>query len=185
MAAYDIRVFPDPVLRQRAAEITEIDDGVVRLARGMIEAMHEAPGIGLAAVQVGVLRRLFVYDVGDGTGAHVVVNPVLELGDGEAVYDEGCLSIPGLTWAVVRPPQVHLTGVDLDGNDISLEADELVARVVQHEVDHLDGILFIDRLDPDERKAAMAALRDIQVAAATPEVAEPPARRGLRLPGLG
>ena len=156
---YTIRVFGDPVLRQRAAEVTEIDAKVVRLAEDMIATMQEAPGIGLAANQVGVLKRLFVFDIGDGP--HVVVNPVISDHRGEWVFEEGCLSIPGLSGEVVRPKEVHLTGIDLDGSEVSFEADELLARVVQHELDHLDGVLFIDRMEPELRKEALRVLREL------------------------
>jgi peptide deformylase len=121
--------------------------------------MYEAPGVGLAAPQVGVQKRLFVYDLHDDEGAKVVINPVLTGGEGEWVYDEGCLSVPGLFWPIIRPKTVHLTGVDLDGKPISIEADELEARVFQHEVDHLDGTLLIERLGPDQRREAMRVLR--------------------------
>ncbi len=157
---YDIRIFGDPVLRQSAREITDIDATLVRLADDMAQTMYEAPGVGLAAPQVGVQKRLFVYDLNDGEGARTIINPVITEGDGEWVYDEGCLSIPGLAWEVTRPKLVHLTGRDLDGNEVSVEADELLARVFQHELDHLDGVLFVDRLDPDTRKQALRAIRN-------------------------
>jgi len=157
MAIHDIRVFGDPVLRQRAADIVDIDGGLVRLAGDMIETMYEAPGVGLAATQVGVERRIFVYDIGDGPG--VVLNPEIVESDGEWSYQEGCLSIPGLAWEVVRPKQVRLRGIDLDGQEIDVDADELLARCFQHEVDHLDGVLLVERLDADQRKEAMRILR--------------------------
>lgn len=163
MALYPIRIFGDPVLRQRTAEVTDVDGALVRLAEDMIETMYEAPGVGLAANQVGVERRLFVYDIGDGPG--VVVNPTIVESRGEWTYDEGCLSIPDLSWPVVRPKEVHLRGVGLDGEEIDLEADELLARCFQHEVDHLDGVLLVERLDPDQRKDAMRILRARTLAA--------------------
>jgi len=184
MGAFQIRVFGDPALRQRASEVTEIDGKIARLAQDMIATMHEAPGIGLAANQVGVLKRVFVYDLQDETGPRVVINPKISDMRDEWVFEEGCLSIPGFTAEVVRPKEVHLTGVDLDGNELSFEADELLARVLQHELDHLDGVLFIDRLEPDERKQALRTIREMQMAGdalRSPEVAEP--SRGLRLPG--
>jgi len=159
MAAYDIRVFGDPVLRQRATEIADIDEGVRRLARDMIETMYAAPGVGLAAPQVGVQRRIFVYDAHDETGPHAVINPVLEDHSGEWTYEEGCLSVPGLYWPIVRAKEVHLTGIDLDGNELSIHADELLARIFQHEFDHLEGKLLIERLDSEQRKDAMRELR--------------------------
>ncbi len=180
MAPYGIRIVGDPVLRQPAAPVTEIDGRLARLAEDMIATMYEAPGIGLAAPQVGVQKRLFVYDLHDGDGAHVLVNPVITETRGEWVYEEGCLSVPGLSWEIVRPKEVHLTGRDLDGNEVSFEADELLARLFQHEVDHLDGVLLLERLDDDQRRQAKRALRD-QVLAA--EGAGE--RRRLRLPGRG
>ena len=161
MAPYAIRLFGDPVLKQRATEITDIDGSLARLADDMINTMYEAPGLGLAAPQVGVQKRLFVYDVQDETGPKVLVNPVVSESRGEWVYEEGCLSVPGLSWEIVRPKEVHLTGVDLDGNEVSIEADELLARLFQHELDHLDGVLLLDRLEKDQRKAAMRTLREI------------------------
>lgn len=145
------------MLRQRAVEITDVDEALVRLAQDMVETMYEAPGIGLAAPQVGVERRMFVYDVGDGPA--VVLNPRIVESHGEWAYDEGCLSIPGLSWELVRPKQVRLLGVDLDGNEIDIDADELLARCFQHEIDHLDGVLVVERLDEVQRKEAMRVLR--------------------------
>lgn len=156
-APYAIRVFGDPVLKVRAAEVTGVDDALVRLTKDMIETMYAAPGVGLAAPQVGVQKRVFVYDVGDGP--RVVLNPQVSGHSGEWTYEEGCLSVPGLYWPIVRAKQVHLTGRDLDGNELSIEADELLARVFQHECDHLDGTLLLERLDPDTKKAAMRELR--------------------------
>ena len=123
----------------------------------MIETMYDAPGVGLAANQVGVERRMFVYDIGDGP--EVVINPTILESRGEWSYEEGCLSVPDLRWALVRPKEVHLRGVSLDGEEIDIEADELLARCFQHEIDHLDGRLIVERLDPDQRKDAMRILR--------------------------
>ena len=200
MASYDIRVIGDPVLRQKARQVNDIDGALVRLVDDMIETMYEAPGIGLAAPQVGVQKRLFVWDMGEGP--RVIVNPEIVESDGEWLYDEGCLSVPGLTWEIVRPKTVHLVGHDLDGNEMSLEVDELEARLFQHEIDHLDGTLLIERLDSDTRKTALKAIRDLQMAEAMPTSAStgsastgsastgsasspPPSNRageGLRLP---
>ena len=152
-------MFGDPVLKQRCAEVTEIDGALARLVDGMVETMYEAPGLGLAAPQVGVQKRLFVYDLDDGAGPHTIVNPTITESRGEWEFDEGCLSIPGLYFPIVRPKEIHLTGVDLDGNDVSIEADELLARLLQHELDHLDGRLLFEYLDDDQRKAALKALR--------------------------
>ena len=157
MSALTIRQYGDPVLKERARDVDDIDAKVASLVDSMIETMYAAPGTGLAANQVGVQRRIFVYDVGDGP--ITVINPRIVESDGEWTYDEGCLSIPGLSWEIVRPNAVHLVGLDLDGNELSLEATELEGRVFQHELDHLDGILLVERLDADQRKEAMKILR--------------------------
>ncbi|MDA8268903.1 MAG: peptide deformylase [Actinomycetota bacterium] len=159
MAPFAIRTYGDPVLRQRALEVEEIDGRLAQLAEQMIETMYEAPGVGLAAPQVGVRKRVFVFDTGDGEGARVLVNPSITESDGEWTFEEGCLSVPGLSWPIVRPRDVHLTGWDLDGNEVSIDVTEYEARVFQHEVDHLDGVLLVERLDPDQRKDAMRILR--------------------------
>jgi peptide deformylase len=163
-APYDIRLIGDPVLRQRASEITDVDAKLARLADDMVTTMYDAPGLGLAGPQVGVQKRIFVYDVGDGP--QTIINPEIRESDGEWAYDEGCLSIPDLTFELIRPKQVHLVGYDLDGNELSIEADELLARCFQHELDHLDGVLFIERLDDDDRKAAMRIIREQKLTAA-------------------
>jgi peptide deformylase len=157
VAPYAIRQYGDPVLKQRTKDVGEIDGALARLVDGMIETMYDAPGTGLAANQVGVQRRVFVYDVGEGPRA--VINPRIVESVGEWIYEEGCLSVPGLSWQIARPNHVHLVGLDLDGNEISVEADELEGRVFQHELDHLDGLLLIDRLNDDQRKEAVRALR--------------------------
>jgi peptide deformylase len=160
MATFPIREFGDPVLKERCAEVAEIDGALVRLANDMIETMYAAPGVGLAANQVGVQKRLFVYDVGDDTGPHTVVNPVIRERSGEWLHQEGCLSVRELWWDVPRAMEVHLTGLDLDGNEVSIEGTELLARVFQHETDHLDGVIILDRITPEERKEAMRVLRE-------------------------
>ena len=157
MASLTIRQYGDPVLKERTRDVEDIDGAVANLVETMIETMYAAPGTGLAANQVGVQRRIFVYDVGEG--ARTVINPRIVESDGEWSYDEGCLSIPGLSWEIVRPNAVHLVGLDLDGNEISLEASELEGRVFQHELDHLDGVLLVERLDEDQRKEALKILR--------------------------
>jgi peptide deformylase len=152
-----IRRYGDPVLTQRASDVEEIDGKVARLVSDMLDTMYDAPGTGLAANQVGVQRRVFVYDVGDGP--RTVINPRIVETSGEWTFEEGCLSVPGLSWPIVRPDRVHLVGVDLDGNELSLEADTLEGRVFQHELDHLDGILLVERLDDDQRREARRLLR--------------------------
>ena len=126
----------DPVLRTRANDVTDVDGALVRLSDEMFEAMYEAAGIGLAAPQVGVQQRFFVYDHGEADG--VILNPEIAESDGEWAFDEGCLSVPELSFEIVRPKQIHLVGIDLEGNEVSIEADELEARLFQHELDHLD-----------------------------------------------
>jgi peptide deformylase len=183
MAPYDIRLVGDPVLRQPAAEVTEIDARLVRLASDMVTTMYEAPGIGLAAPQVGVQKRMFVYDLHDESGPHTIVNPVISEARGEWVFEEGCLSVPGLSWEIVRPKEVHLTGLDLDGNEVSFEADDLLARMFQHEVDHLDGVLLLERLDADQAKEAKRVLRDRALSDQALATEDDQPRRRLRLPG--
>ena len=151
-------MFGDPVLRKVADEVTDVDAKLAKLVDDMLETMYDEPGLGLAAPQVGVSRRLFVYDIGDGP--EVIVNPVISESRGEWVYEEGCLSVPGLYWEIVRPKEIHLTGYDLDGNEISIEADELLARLFQHELDHLDGVMLVDHLDDDTRREALKLLRE-------------------------
>jgi peptide deformylase len=169
-APYEIRLIGDPVLRQRAGEVADIDGRLAQLAADMLTTMYEAPGLGLAAPQVGVQKRIFVYDVGDGP--QVVVNPEVREARGEWAYEEGCLSIPGLAFELVRPKEVHLVGYDLDGNELSIEADEMLARCFQHEIDHLDGVLFIERLEDDDRKLAMKVIREQRLSAADLAAAE-------------
>jgi peptide deformylase len=158
MSAYSVRVYGDPVLKQVARQVDHLDGSLARLVEDMVETMYDSEGAGLAAPQVGVQKRLFVYDVGEGPQA--IVNPVIVETDGEWYHDEGCLSIPGLRLGLVRPDRVHLRGHDVDGNELSVEADEFLGRVFQHEVDHLDGVLMVERLDDEMRKQALRVLRD-------------------------
>ncbi|HEY5097638.1 MAG TPA: peptide deformylase [Acidimicrobiales bacterium] len=158
MPTYSVRVYGDPVLKQVAREVDQFDGSLARLVEDMVETMYDSEGAGLAAPQVGVQKRLFVYDVGEGPQA--VVNPVIVETDGEWYHDEGCLSIPGLRLGLVRPDRVHLRGHDIEGNEVSMEADEFLGRVFQHEVDHLDGVLMVERLEDDMRKQALRVLRD-------------------------
>lgn len=158
MSNTTIRTYGDPVLKVPAREVTEIDGRIATLAETMIEVMYAAPGSGLAANQIGVQRRVFVYDIGDGPTT--IINPSIVESDGEWTFEEGCLSVPGLSWEITRPDRIHLVGYDLDGNEISIETDEYEGRVFQHELDHLDGILLIERLDEDQRAAAKRLLRE-------------------------
>ena len=158
--SYQIRVMGDPVLRQEAKSIDNIDGRIVQMVDDMVPAMYQAEGIGLAAPQVGIQKRLFVYDIGEGP--QTLVNPEIVDTDGEWAFEEGCLSVPGLSFEIIRPKEVHLVGRDLNGNEVSIEADELLARLFQHELDHLDGVLLLDHLERDERKAALRRWREIQ-----------------------
>jgi peptide deformylase len=158
MSTYAVRVYGDPVLKQVAREVDDLDGSLARLVEDMVETMYGSEGAGLAAPQVGVQKRLFVYDVGDGPRA--VVNPTIAETDGEWYHDEGCLSIPGLRLGIVRPDRVLLRGYDIHGDEVTVEADEFLGRVFQHEVDHLDGVLMVERLEEDLRKQALRVLRD-------------------------
>ena len=158
MSSASIRIYGDPVLNSRTAEVVDIDGKIASLVDTMIETMYAAPGVGLAANQIGVQRRVFVYDIGDGP--ITIINPSIVESDGEWTYEEGCLSVPGLSWEITRPNQIHLVGLDLDGNEVSIEADELEGRVFQHEMDHLDGVLLLEHLDDEQRREAKKILRE-------------------------
>lgn len=158
MAIFPIRTFGDPVLRTRAAEVDTIDRSIRRLVDDMLETMYDAPGVGLAAPQIGVSKRVIVFDAGDGPVA--MVNPeILDLG-GTWEFDEGCLSVPGRYWPIERPGFARVRGLDLDGRLFEVAGDELVGRVLQHEVDHLDGMLLLERLPRRLRKQALRDLRN-------------------------
>lgn len=161
MAPYTIRIIGDPVLKERAADVTDIDGRLVKLIDDMFDVMYSAPGIGLAAPQVGVQKRLFVYDHADEPG--VLINPVIKESDEEWTFNEGCLSIPGLYFEITRPRRILVTGVDLDGNELEIEADELRSRLFQHELDHLDGVLMVEHLTDAQRHEAKKALRELML----------------------
>jgi len=158
MAIFPIRTFGDPVLRTRAAEIEEIDDAIRRLADDMIETMYDAPGVGLAAPQIGISKRIVVFDAGEGP--KVLINPELLETSGTWVYDEGCLSVPGRFWEIKQPAFAHARGLDEQGNEVEYAGEELLGRVLQHEIDHLDGTLLIERLDRRTRKQVLRELRE-------------------------
>jgi peptide deformylase len=172
MAAFAIRTYGDPVLRQRASEVNDIDASLRRLVEDMVDTMYAANGVAVAAPQVGVERRLFVYDINDDKGARMMINPIIEELDGEWTYDEGCLSVPGLYFTVRRPKDALVRGVDLDGNEVRVEATTLEARMFQHEIEHLDGHLVLERLTPAQRKTAMRLLRERQVTEDRPRKGE-------------
>jgi peptide deformylase len=158
---YEIRTFGDPVLKARAAEVTEIDGKVARLVDDMFDTLYTSDsGIGLAAPQIGVQKQIFVWDMDDEP--MVVINPEIVESSGEWVYDEGCLSIPGIYVEIVRPKEVLMRGIDLDGNEVSIEADELAARLFQHELDHLNGVLMFERMSAEQRKEALTEYRRLR-----------------------
>jgi peptide deformylase len=158
LALARIRQYPDHALKLRATEVDTFDQDLVRLVERMTALMHDAVGVGLAGNQVGVLRRVFVFV--DEDEEHAVVNPVLTWRSGETdVDDEGCLSLQGVAVPVERPVEVTLEGLDVRGEPQRFELSGLSARVAQHELDHLDGILILDRTTPEARREALAALR--------------------------
>lgn len=158
IALAQVRQYGDPVLRMRATEVTVFDDELRGLGQRMLALMHDAPGVGLAATQVGILRRFFVCTLGDED--LLIVNPVLaKTGKGTETDDEGCLSLASVRVPVERPVEVTLAYVDGDGTPQTRELEGLDARVVQHELDHLDGTLIIDRTDPESRREALRRLR--------------------------
>ena len=160
IALGQIRQYPDPVLRMEARGVEAFNGDLRRLAERMTQLMRDANGVGLAATQVGVIRRVFVFQPDAESEPVAVVNPVLaESSDELVVDDEGCLSLIGVQMPVERPVSVRLEGRDLEGGELSFDLADQAARVVQHEVDHLDGVLILDRTTDEARKAALAVLR--------------------------
>ncbi|MFI0407113.1 MULTISPECIES: peptide deformylase [Actinomadura] len=160
MAVKPIRLFGDPVLRTPAEPVKDFDKELRQLVKDLTDTMIDAPGAGLAAPQLGVGLRVFTYYVDDRLGH--VVNPTLDLSDEQETDDEGCLSLPGLAFPTARAVRAVAKGFNMHGEPITLEGTHLLARCVQHETDHLDGVLFIDRMDPEQRKAAMKAIREAE-----------------------
>jgi peptide deformylase len=156
-----IRLFGDPVLRTEAEPVTDFDLELRNLVRDLTETMEEAAGVGLAAPQIGVGLRVFTYHTDEDEYGHLI-NPVLELSGDPEEDEEGCLSIPGLQFPTSRAPLAIATGFNMHGDPVRIEGTELLARCVQHETDHLDGILFIDRLDKKQRKLAMKAIMEAE-----------------------
>ncbi len=174
MSLLPIRIFGDPVLRQRAHEVTDFDDALRRLADDMLETMRDATGAGLAANQVGVLRRLFTYEWveergGEGQSGAVVNPEVLEASEEIQEGEEGCLSFPGLYYPTERPFRVRISAQDVHGEPLEMVGEDMLARIFLHEIDHLNGILFIDHLALHDRKEAMRRIRE-------GELEHPPAR---------
>jgi peptide deformylase len=166
MAILPIRIFGDPILRERATEVTDFGEVLARLAADMLETMRAASGVGLAANQVGALKRVFTWELPpgqdeDGQSRHgACVNPeIVEASEDVQEGDEGCLSFPGLFYPTTRPLRARISAFDVGGNDIEVEGEGLLARVLLHELDHLNGILFIDHLTRHDRKDAMRRIR--------------------------
>jgi len=168
MAVQDIRLFGDPVLRTPAALVTTFDRELRKLVRDLTDTMRDAPGAGLAAPQIGVSLRVFTYWVDDELGH--LINPELDLSEDLQDGEEGCLSLPGLAFDTKRSMRVVAKGMNMYGEPVVIEGSELKARAVQHETDHLDGILFIDRLDEATRKAAMKEIREAEWFGALPGI---------------
>lgn len=153
--SHEIRTFGDPVLKTAAAPVVNIDGKVIRQVDSMFESLYDSDGgIGLAAPQIGIQKQIFVWEI-EGE-PKVIINPEIVESDGEWVYDEGCLSIPGLYVEMLRPKDVLMRGLSLDGDEIEIEGTELMGRLFQHEVDHLKGVLMFDRMTPEQRKEALA-----------------------------
>ena len=179
MALLQIRLFGDPVLKERSAPVTVFDATLARFGDDLLETMRAAPGVGLAAPQVGVLKRVFAFDVGvdEDTGEHpfgVAVNPVITHREGEQLGEEGCLSFPGIYFECSRAMEVTVAAQDVRGQPLELHGQGLLARVFQHEIDHLDGVLFIERLSRGDRKRALKQWRerefDLEVRGAEPHL---------------
>ncbi|GGN68894.1 peptide deformylase [Nocardia rhizosphaerihabitans] len=159
MTIQPVRLFGDPILRSRADAVTEFGAELGQLIADLTETMHDDGGVGMAAPQIGVGLRVFVYDTGDAAG-HVVNPEWTAIGEDEQVGPEGCLSIPGVRYDVRRAMRVRVTGVDSAGAPVEFAAEGLLARCVQHETDHLDGVLFVNKLEPADRKDAMRTIRE-------------------------
>ena len=155
-----IRLYGDPVLRQRAVEVVDFDKELHKLVADLTDTMLDAPGAGLAAPQIGVGLRVFTWHV-EGELGHLV-NPVLELSEEEQHGAEGCLSIPELTFDCLRALSVVAKGFDMHGEPVTINGSDLLARAIQHETDHLDGVLFVDRLDAETKRAAKKAIREAE-----------------------
>jgi peptide deformylase len=164
-----IRLFGDPVLRTPAEPVRDFDAELRRLVKDLTETMQDAPGLGLAAPQIGVGLRVFTFHVDADEPGHLI-NPSLDLSEDEDEDDEGCLSFPNLVFPVRRAFGAVAKGFNMYGDPVTIEGTDLLARCVQHETDHLDGILFIDRMDPAQRKLAMKAIREAEWWADPPQV---------------
>jgi peptide deformylase len=185
MTVRRIRTFGDPVLRRRALEVADVDTSVERLVGDLVDTLADAGGMGLAAPQIGVGQRVFVYVAPgeqrrDITAIRHIVNPVLVEEDDELLDDEeGCLSIPGFACDLPRPRRIVATGLDVHGEPLRIEGTERLARCLAHETDHLDGILFVDRLDPERRREALRVIRRLLLEGEDVQVKQSPHTRPL------
>jgi peptide deformylase len=167
MALFPIRTFGDPVLNTAAAPVEVFDEALQRLIDDMLETMYAAPGVGLAAPQIGISKRLFVFAIGDGPGH--MINPTLTETRDEWEFDEGCLSVPERFWPITRPGFARIEGVDRNRQPLAFEGEELMGRMLQHEFDHLNGLLLLERLGKRDRKAALRDLRQEALGISRPE----------------
>jgi peptide deformylase len=173
MSILPIRLLGAPVLREPCRDVDAFDELLQRLYQDMVATMYDAPGVGLAAPQIGLSLRFFVFDANDGHGPHAVANPVLSEMEGEQPDEEGCLSVPGLWYPTPRAMHARVDGLDVKGQPVTFEGEGLTARIFQHETDHVNGLLYLDRLSPEDRRQAMAQLREIELGQG-----EAPRRRG-------
>ena len=162
MTVFPIRTFPDPVLRMKAQPVEHFDGDLRRLIEDMLETMYAAPGVGLAAPQIGIAQRVVVCDIGEGP--FHLVNPVMEKKSGSWTYEEGCLSVPERFWPIKRSSFARVSAFDFDGGPVVYEGDELMGRVLQHELDHLEGTLLLRRLPRRVRKQALREIREEDMA---------------------
>jgi peptide deformylase len=172
MAVLPLVTLPDPRLRLKSEPVDKITDEVRKLAEDMLETMYDAPGVGLAAPQVGIASRFFVFDDGE-TGPRFLANARLVEPEGENLRDEGCLSIPGPFSPTVRAERITARGQDLKGRDVEIRAAGLLARILQHESDHTEGVLYIDRLDDEARREVMRMMREQELRRAAGDVRSP------------
>jgi len=165
LSVLQIRYLGDPVLKKKAQPVPEVDEEIRQLARDMIETMYFNKGAGLAAPQVGVSKKVIVYDLeesGSGTEPQVLINPAIVASEGTVRDEEACLSVPELKDMVERKAKITVTGLDLEGREVRIEADGLHSRVLQHEIDHLEGILFVDRVGPLKKKLLLSKWKKIR-----------------------
>ena len=160
MTVFRIRTFGDPVLRLKLREVDPTEADLPVLVKNLADTMYDAPGVGLAANQIGVLKQIFVYDDGEGEGLKAYMNPVLEESEGEVIEEEGCLSVGGIQAPVKRYERVKIRVTNMDGLEEVLEAEGLLARILQHEIDHLNGMTILDRLDDDIKRQVISEFHE-------------------------